>query len=44
MKPPMPPRWQFIKQAAAAVGITPEEWCLSAIGYRAALEMRKTLR
>jgi hypothetical protein len=38
------PRWQFIEQAAAAVGITPEEWCLSAIGYRAALEMRRALR
>jgi hypothetical protein len=36
--------WQFIEQAAAAVGLTPEEWCLSAIGYRAALEMRRSLR
>lgn len=32
-------RWNRIVEVAALVGRTPQQWCLSSIGYRAALIM-----
>lgn len=40
------PAWQYemIEVVAAGIGITPEEWFLKSIGYRAFREMRKPQR